>query len=164
MVSEPAAVPPATARRLGRSHRQGGVRALPVPPHGGSRSMIELERPADLEAYVGKEIGVSDWFTVDQAMIDKFADATGDHQWIHIDVERAKKEMPGGKTIAHGYLTLSLVPMMGAEILRITGVSRGINYGSNKVRFTNMVTVGSRVRGRQKLLSVEARSGGVQMI
>ena len=79
-------------------------------------------------------------------------------------MKRAKKEMPGGKTIAHGYLTLSLVPMMGAGILRVTGVSRGINYGCNKVRFTNMVTVGSRVRGRQKLLSTDARSGGMQMI
>jgi len=66
------------------------------------QTMIELERPADLAQYVGKEIGVSDWFTVDQALIDKFADATGDHQWIHVDVERAKREMPGGKTIAHG--------------------------------------------------------------
>ncbi len=79
--------------------------------------MIEVERPADLAQYVGKEIGVSDWFTVDQAIIDKFADATGDHQWIHVDVERAKREMPGGKTIAHGYLTLSLVPRLGRDDL-----------------------------------------------
>jgi acyl dehydratase len=68
------------------------------------KNMLELERPADLARYVGKEIGISDWFTVDQEIIDKFADATGDHQWIHVDVERAKREMPGGKTIAHGYL------------------------------------------------------------
>src|SRR3974390_3806283 len=112
--------------------------------------MIELERPTDLAQYVGKEIGISDWLTVDQAIIDKFADATGDHQWIHVDVERAKKEMPGGKTIVHGFLTLSLIPLVGAEILRVTGITRGINYGSNKVRFTSMVPVGSRVRGRQK--------------
>ncbi|MGD0143622.1 MAG: MaoC family dehydratase [Rhizomicrobium sp.] len=118
----------------------------------------------ELPTLVGQEIGVSDWQTIDQDRINKFAEATGDHQWIHVDVERAKKEMPGGKTIAHGYLTLSLVPMMGAGILRVTGVSRGINYGCNKVRFTNMVTVGSRVRGRQKLLSTDARSGGMQMI
>ena len=78
--------------------------------------MIEVERPADLAQYVGKEIGVSDWFTVDQAIIDKFADATGDHQWIHVDVERAKREMPGGKTIAHGYLTLSLVPRLASTL------------------------------------------------
>src|SRR5271167_3866496 len=76
--------------------------------------MIEVERPADLAQYVGKEIGISDWFIVNQAIIDKFADATGDHQWIHVDVERAKREMPGGKTIAHGYLTLSLVPRPAA--------------------------------------------------
>jgi acyl dehydratase len=118
----------------------------------------------ELPTLVGQEIGMSDWQTIDQDRINKFAEATGDHQWIHVDVERAKKEMPGGKTIAHGYLTLSLVPMMGAGILRVTGVSRGINYGCNKVRFTNMVTVGSRVRGRQKLLSTDARSGGMQMI
>src|SRR6202162_2112271 len=105
--------------------------------------MLEVERAADLKAYEGKEVGVSDWYTVTQEQIDKFADATGDHQWIHIDVERAKKELPGGKTIAHGYLTLSLLPMLAAGIMRVTGVSRGINYGSNKLRFTNMVPVGS---------------------
>ncbi len=93
-----------------------------------------------------------------------FAEATGDHQWIHVDVERAKTEMPGGKTIAHGYLTLSLIPMLGAQIMRITGVSRGINYGSNKLRFTNTVPVGSKVRARQKLISVEPRAGGLQLI
>jgi len=118
----------------------------------------------EVAGLAGQEIGASDWVTIDQDRIDKFADATGDHQWIHIDVERAKKEMPGGKTIAHGYLTLSLLPMLAAQIMRITGVSRGINYGSNKVRFTNMVPVGSRVRAKQKLMSVEARAGGLQLI
>ena len=118
----------------------------------------------ELAGLAGQEIGVSDWVTIDQARIDKFAEATGDHQWIHVDVERAKKEMPGGKTIAHGYLTLSLIPMLGTQIMRVTGVSRGINYGSNKVRFTNMVPVGSRVRARQKLVSVEPRAGGLQMV
>lgn len=118
----------------------------------------------ELAGLAGQEIGVSDWVTIDQARIDKFADATGDRQWIHVDVERAKKEMPGGKTIAHGYLTLSLIPMLGAQILRVTGVSRGINYGSNKVRFTSMVPVGSRVRARQKLMSVEPRAGGLQLV
>ena len=86
--------------------------------------MLELERPGDLAQYVGKEIGVSDWFTVDQALIDKFADATGDHQWIHVDVERAKREMPGGKTIAHGYLTLSLVPRLGQNLPRQAALAR----------------------------------------
>lgn len=117
----------------------------------------------EVPSLVGQEIGVSDWVQIDQARINTFADATGDHQWIHVDVERAKKEMPGGKTIAHGYLTLSLIPMLGGQILRITGVSRGINYGSNKVRFTNTVPVGSRVRARQKLVGVEPKAGGLQM-
>jgi acyl dehydratase len=118
----------------------------------------------DIASLVGQEIGVSDWVEISQDRIDQFAEATGDHQWIHVDTERAKTEMPGGKTIAHGYLTLSLIPMFGAEILRITGVSRGINYGANKVRFTNMVPVGSKLRARQKLLSAEPRSGGLQLV
>jgi acyl dehydratase len=118
----------------------------------------------DLASLVGQEIGTSEWVTIDQDRINKFAEATGDHQWIHVDVERAKTQMPGGKTIAHGYLTLSLIPMLGSQIMAVTGVSRGINYGSNKVRFTNMVQVGSRVRGKQKLVSVEPRAGGLQMI
>jgi acyl dehydratase len=111
----------------------------------------------------GQEIGVSDWVEITQERINQFADATGDHQWIHVDVERAKKEMPGGKTIAHGYLTLSLIPWLTGGMLRLDGVTRGINYGSNKVRFTNMVPVGSKVRARQKLLSAEPKSGGLQL-
>ena len=125
--------------------------------------MLELERPGDLAQYVGKEIGVSDWFTVDQAIIDKFADATGDHQWIHVDVERAKREMPGGKTIAHGYLTLSLVPRLGQTIYRVKRRSRGLNYGSNRIRFTGQVPAGSRIRLRQKIKSVEPVEGGVRI-
>ncbi len=118
----------------------------------------------EVASLAGQEIGVSEWVEIAQERIDMFAEATGDHQWIHVDVERAKKEMPGGKTIAHGYLTLSLIPMLGAQIMRITGVSRGINYGSNKLRFTNTVPVGSKVRARQKLISVEPRAGGLQMV
>jgi len=125
--------------------------------------MLELERPGDLVHYVGKEIGVSDWFTVDQAIIDKFADATGDHQWIHVDVERAKREMPGGKTIAHGYLTLSLVPRLGQTIYRVKQRSRGLNYGSNRIRFTGQVPAGSRIRLRQKIKAVEPVEGGVRI-
>ena len=97
-------------------------------------------------------------------MIDTFADATGDHQWIHVDVERAKREMPGGKTIAHGYLTLSLVPRLAATLLQVTKRSRGLNYGSNKVRFTNAVPAGARVRLRQRIVSAEEVAGnGVRL-
>ena len=126
--------------------------------------MLEIERPADMAAFVGKELGTSEWLTVDQAMIDRFAEATGDHQWIHIDVERAKREMPGGKTIAHGYLTLSLVPRLSQSIWRIVKRSRGINYGSNKIRFLNPVTAGSRIRLAQTLKSAEPIEGGQRLI
>jgi acyl dehydratase len=108
---------------------------------------------------VGKPLGPSEWFTVDQAMIDKFADATGDHQWIHVDVERAKRDMPGGKTIAHGYLTLSLVPRLAATLVKVNQVSRGVNYGSNKVRFTNVVPAGARVRLHQTIVKVDPVDG-----
>ena len=121
--------------------------------------MREFETINDYAAQIGKEIGVSDWVLVDQDRINKFADATGDHQWIHVDVERAKKEMPGGKTIGHGYLTLSLVPMLTHSISRVKKVSRGINYGSNKVRFTSPVPAGSRVRARQKLIAADPVQG-----
>ena len=118
---------------------------------------------ADLAKLVGQELGVSEWVLIDQERVNKFADATGDHQWIHIDVERAKRELPTKGTIAHGYLTLSLIPFLAAKISRIDGVSRGINYGSNKVRFTNMVTVGSRVRARSKIVAVEPKGPGTQV-
>ncbi|ANK82966.1 MAG: enoyl-CoA hydratase [Rhizobiales bacterium NRL2] len=127
--------------------------------------MLTVETPQDLKQHVGEDCGVSEWVTVDQEMIDKFADATGDHQWIHVDVERAKKEMPGGKTIAHGFLTLSLVPMLSSQTLEIRKRSRGLNYGTNKIRFTNMVPAGSRVRMRQKIKEVNDVAGdGVQLI
>ena len=118
---------------------------------------------ADIAKHVGEELGVSEWVKIDQDRVNKFAEATGDHQWIHIDVERAKRELPTKGTIAHGYLTLSLIPMLASQISRIDGVSRGINYGSNKVRFTNMVPTGARVRARQKLIAAEPKSGGMQM-
>src|SRR5713226_4425854 len=108
--------------------------------------MLKVETPKDLLGLVGRELGPSEWITVDQAMIDKFADATGDHQWIHIDVERAKRDMPGGKTIAHGFLTLSLIAGLAHQTHDIRGRSRGINYGSDRVRFTAPVPSGSRVR------------------
>jgi acyl dehydratase len=115
----------------------------------------------DLPALVGQEVGVSDWLEVSQDRVNQFADATGDHQWIHVDVERATREMGG--PIAHGYLTLSLIPFLSAGMLPVKGVTRGINYGSDKVRFTNMVRVGKRVRLRQTLIGVEPKSGGIQL-
>jgi acyl dehydratase len=121
--------------------------------------MLTVEYPTDLRQHVGEVLGPSEWITVDQAMIDKFAEATGDHQWIHVDVERARREMPGGKTIAHGYLTLSLVPRLAATLVKVSKRTRGLNYGSNKVRFTAAVPAGSRVRLRQRIVSVDDVSG-----
>src|SRR5712664_3143654 len=122
--------------------------------------MLKVEKPQDLLQHVGKELGPSEWLTVTQEQIDKFADATGDHQWIHIDVERAKQEMPGGKTIAHGWLTLSLVPRLASTLYRVKQRSRGINYGANRVRFTGMVPAGSKIRLRLKIKSVERVDNG----
>ena len=116
---------------------------------------------ADLPKFVGQEIGVSDWVQIDQQRVNTFADATGDHQWIHIDVERATREIGG--PIAHGYLTLSLIPFLSQGMLPVKGVTRGINYGSDKVRFINMVRVGKRVRLRQKLIGAEPKAGGMQL-
>jgi acyl dehydratase len=116
-----------------------------------------------LPTLAGQETGVSDWVEITQDRINKFADATGDHQWIHVDIARAAKELPGGKTIAHGYLTLSLIPWLTGDFLNVEGVTRGINYGSDKVRFTNMVPVGSKVRARAKMLAAEPKSGGMQL-
>ena len=110
---------------------------------------------------VGQELGVSDWVLVDQERVNRFADATGDHQWIHVDVERAEREIGGA--IAHGYLTLSLIPMLHSSMVTITGVKRGINYGCNKVRFANVVRVGKRVRLRQVVTACGPRAGGLQL-
>ena len=125
--------------------------------------MLEIERPGDMKAYVGQTIGHSDWVQVDQPMINAFADATGDHQWIHVDLERATREMPGGKTIAHGYLTLSLLPRLQEQIYRIHHTSRTLNYGANKVRFTAPVPSGSRVRLQATVKQVDDVPGGVRL-
>jgi acyl dehydratase len=125
--------------------------------------MLEVETTNDLLAYKGKDIGVSDWYTVTQEQINKFADATGDHQWIHVDVERCKTEMPGGKPIAHGWLTLSLVPRLAATVYTIKKRSRGLNYGANRVRFTGPVPAGSRIRLRLKIKDVEKVDGGIRI-
>lgn len=108
-----------------------------------------------IKGKVGQNIGTSKWFTVDQKRIDGFADVTEDHQFIHIDVERAKKETPFGGTIAHGFLTLSLLPMMSESAFAIDDVCMGVNYGLNRVRFVSPVPAGSRVRAHFKLLAFE---------
>lgn len=127
--------------------------------------MLSVETPQDLKQHVGEKMGVSEWVTIDQDMINKFAEATGDHQWIHVDVERAKRELPTGTTIAHGYLTLSLLPRLSGELMEIEKKSRGVNYGSNKVRFTGMVPAGSRVRLRSTLKAAEDVKGdGIRII
>ena len=114
---------------------------------------------SELQTLVGQEIGVSDWITVDQQRIDLFAQSTGDHQWIHVDPERAAKG-PFGTTIAHGFLTLSLLPEMSATAFDVEDAHMGVNYGLNKVRFTAPVPVNSRVRGRFKLMAYEPFEGG----
>ena len=119
---------------------------------------------ADLKNLVGQEIAVSDWLTITQERVQQFADATGDHQWIHLDVERSRAESPYGGTIAHGFLTLSLLPMLMASSLQMSDVKMGVNYGLNKVRFPAPVPVGSRLRGRIVLISVEDIAGGAQLI
>jgi acyl dehydratase len=124
--------------------------------------MTSFEHLADLQARVGEEVGVSEWITVDQKRINQFADATGDHQWIHIDAERAAKG-PFGTTIAHGFLTLSLLPEMSASAFQVLDTRMGVNYGLDRVRFPAPVPSGSRLRGRFKLLKYEPLEGGAQL-
>ena len=125
--------------------------------------MKTFENLSDLALLVGQEVAVSDWIPVTQEQVNQFAEATGDHQWIHVDLERAKAG-PFGAPIAHGFLTLSLLPKFMANALEIKNTRMGVNYGLNKVRFTAPVPVGSRLRGRMKLLACEPiDNGGVQM-
>src|SRR5512135_549483 len=109
----------------------------------------------ELKALTGQELGVSDWHLVTQEEINTFADATHDHQWIHVDPERAKKESPFGGPVAHGYYTLSLAPYLIPQILSVTGIRMGLNYGLNKLRFTNPVRIGKRLRLRVALNGIE---------
>ena len=119
---------------------------------------------AEALAAVGAALGPTDWVTIDQARIDKFADATDDHQWIHVDPERAALG-PFGGTVAHGYLTLSLVNLFLPQLLQVRNVSMGVNYGTDKVRFPTVVRAGSRIRGRGEIVAAEEIKGGaVQMI
>ena len=116
----------------------------------------------ELEQAAGEELGASEWVTIDQRRVNQFADATGDHQWIHVDVERAK-EGPFGGTIAHGYLTLSLVPWLGSQVFTLQTPGAKLNYGVNKVRFPNPVKVGAKVRVRVKLAEVTDIPKGKQL-
>ncbi|MFG2818230.1 MaoC family dehydratase [Kitasatospora sp. NPDC048365] len=116
---------------------------------------------ADLTAAVGTELGTSEWHTIDQARVDLFAEATGDHQWIHVDPARAK-ESPFGGTIAHGYLTLSLIPVLAKECYAVEGIRMALNYGSEKVRFPAPLPVGTAVRATAVLVSADEVPGGVQ--
>ena len=112
----------------------------------------------DLHTLINRELPPSKWLVVDQSLIDAFADATGDHQWIHVDVERAGKEIGG--TIAHGFLTMSLMAAMSPDVLTITGIARGLNYGFDKMRFTGVVPAGGKVRLRATVTKVEEKNGG----
>jgi acyl dehydratase len=114
-----------------------------------------------MHKYVGQEIGVSDWVEVSQDRINQFAEATGDHQWIHVDPARAA-DGPFGTTIAHGFLTLSLTPMLVGQAYRVDGIKMAINYGVNKVRFTAPLPVGSNVRAKVELTDLTEVDGGVQ--
>ncbi len=124
--------------------------------------MKHYPRLQDLAALVGTEIGLSDWLSVDQARIDLFAQATGDHQWIHIDPVRAAQG-PYGTTVAHGFLTLSLLPVLSQTAFAVDDVRMGINYGLNKVRFPAPVKCGARLRGRFKLVGFDPLPGGAQL-
>jgi acyl dehydratase len=133
------------------------MKGLPMPPR-------IIDGVAQLKTLVGQEVGVSDWLTINQSLINAFAETTGDTQWIHCDVERARKESPFGKTIAHGFLTLSLLPQLQRQAVTVRGdFKMGINYGLNRVRFTAPVPVDSRIRTRTTLQSMEEFSGGVQV-
>ncbi len=121
-----------------------------------------INGPDELKALVGEHLGYSDWMEITQERVNLFADATGDHQWIHVDVERAKAG-PFGGPIAHGYLTLSLGPVLYPQVVQVHGFSMGVNYGANKVRFPSPVPVGSKLRLGVKLLDVEDIAGGVQL-
>ncbi|MBV6759049.1 MaoC family dehydratase [Rhodococcus opacus] len=118
---------------------------------------------AELEQAVGTHVGYSDWHVITQQQIDTFAEATGDHQWIHVDPDKAA-EGPFGATIAHGYLTMSLVPMLVAQIATIEGLSMVVNYGANKLRFPSPVPVGSKLRASAELVSLESGAGGYHLV
>ena len=127
--------------------------------------MIEINSPHEIEKHLNIPLTPSEWYEVTQEKINDFAEATGDYQWIHVDVERAKKEMPEGKTIAHGYYMLSLIPLLSSQTAKINNSSRTLNYGSDKVRFINPVKVNSLVRLKRKIIKVNLmENSGYRMI
>lgn len=127
--------------------------------------MLTLDSVEDLKNHIGQEIGVSEWFPVTQQQIQQFADATGDHQWIHVDVERAQRESPYKATIAHGFLTLSLLPQFTPQVIRIkNGMRMGINYGLNRLRFVSPVRAGARIRARYTLQSLKDFGEGLEIV
>jgi acyl dehydratase len=121
---------------------------------------MTLTRPVDLLDHVGEELGVSDWREIEQAVIDHFADVTDDHQWIHVDTERAAREVPGGRTIAHGLLLLSMLTELGADLFHVEQLSHITNYGLERLRFTAQVPVGTRIRLRRSIADATRRDGG----
>jgi len=123
----------------------------------------KIQGNSELHALLGQEVGVSDWLTVAQEMIDRFAATTDDRQWIHIDPERAQRESPYGTTIAHGFLTLSLISRLHHQAVEIEGYRRVINYGLNRVRFPNAVRAGSRIQGRSTLQALAELDDGLQL-
>lgn len=123
--------------------------------------MRRIESIEDAKALEGVEVGLSDWVVIDQHRIDQFAEATSDYQWIHVDTERAAREMPNGKTISHGYLTLALIPALTGDFVEVANLKRAINFGMNKVRFYAPVPVGSKLRARATLLQARRRSGAL---
>jgi acyl dehydratase len=124
---------------------------------------ITVEGVEGVTGLVGRELGPTDPVEITQEMVNTFAEATGDHQWIHVDVDRAKRESPFGGPIAHGYLTLSLIPRFMPQLMRVTGFAMGVNYGTEKVRFPSPVPVGSTLRARARVDAVTEIAGGVQM-
>jgi acyl dehydratase len=125
---------------------------------------ISVDGVEGVKGLVGKEVGPTDWVEITQDMVNLFAEATGDHQWIHVDVERAQKESPFGGPIAHGFLTLSLIPRFLPLLMQFTGFSMGVNYGLDKVRFPAPVPVGSKLRAKAVVDEVSDISGGVQIL
>jgi len=123
-----------------------------------------VNTPSELLDLAGADLGTTEWVEIAQERVNQFADATGDHQWIHVDVERATTESPYGAPIAHGYLTLSLVNLFLPQLLTVNGASMGVNVGLDKVRFPAPVRVDSRIRGRGEIVGVDEVKGGVQVV